>query len=144
MMKLNVKIEGQTYNVEIGDLSARPVVAVVDGETVEVFPEEGSPQPAVSVSALSSAAAAAAPAAPAPVATPTGGAKVVNAPIPGTIVSIAVKPGDSVEFGRELVTLEAMKMKNAIRATRSGKIGVVHVAVGNQVRQGQPLVEFTD
>lgn len=144
MMKLNVKIEGQTYNVEIGDLSARPVVAVVDGESVEVFPEESGSQPAVSASALSSSAAAAAPAAVAPVAAPTGGAKVITAPIPGTIVSISVKAGDSVEFGQELCVLEAMKMKNAIRATRSGKIGVIHAAVGNQVRQGQPLVEFAE
>ena len=143
-MKLNVKVEGKTYNVEIGDLSARPVVAVVDGERVEVSPEETAAQPAVSVSTLSSAAAAAAPVAPAPVAAPTGGAKVIAAPIPGTIVSLAVKPGDAVEPGQELCILEAMKMKNAIRATRNGKISVVHVSVGSLVRQGQPLVEFAD
>lgn len=144
-MKLNVKIEGKTFKVEIGDLNARPVVATVDGESLEVFPEEAAAaSPQVSVSALSSAAAAAAPVAPAPVAAPTGGAKVVAAPIPGTIVSVAVKAGDAVDVGQELCVLEAMKMKNAIRATRTGKIANVHVVIGTQVRQGQPLVEFAD
>lgn len=144
-MKLNVTVEGKTYTVEIDDLNARPVVATVDGESVEVYPEEASgPAPQASASALSSAAAAAAPAAPVQAAAPTGGAKMVNAPIPGTIVSISVKPGDSVTHGQELCALEAMKMKNAIRATRPGKIAAVHVTVGTQVRQGAPLVEFTD
>ncbi len=146
-MKIQVKIEDQMFDVEIDDLNARPVIARVDGETIEVFPQEdirSIPAHSATASELSSAAVAApvAAAAQAPVA--VSGAKVVTAPIPGTIVGISVKPGDAVETGQELCALEAMKMKNLIRATRSGKIAVVHVSVGAKVKHGQPLVEFSE
>ena len=45
-MKINVKINNKTYAVEIEDLNARPIVAVVDGERFEVLPETGG-QPKV-------------------------------------------------------------------------------------------------
>ena len=60
------------------------------------------------------------------------------------ISAITARPGDSVTHGQELCVLEAMKMKNSIRATRPGKVEKIHVEVGAQVRQGQPLVSFTD
>jgi glutaconyl-CoA/methylmalonyl-CoA decarboxylase subunit gamma len=68
----------------------------------------------------------------------------VLAPIPGVIISIDVKPGDTVEHGTTLCVLEAMKMKNAIRATRAGKIGAVQINVGETVRHNQVLIEFAD
>ncbi len=140
-MKIKVTIADQTFEVEVGDLQARPILATIDGETFEVLPE--------------TAAAAAAPAAsarPAPVAAPAasrapaagGGGKQVVAPIPGVIISITVKPGDEVKVGQELLILEAMKMKNAIRANRAGKVATILVAAGDQVRHSQPLIEFTD
>jgi len=55
-----------------------------------------------------------------------------------------VKEGDQINLGQELFTLEAMKMKNAIRANRSGKIGKVLVNLGDRVNQGQPLIEYAD
>ncbi len=70
--------------------------------------------------------------------------KSVLAPIPGVIIAISVKPGDSVTRGQELCVLEAMKMKNAIRATRDGKIAEIHVSVGQTVNHSAPLVSFTE
>ena len=69
---------------------------------------------------------------------------MVIAPIPGTIVAITVKEGDSVTAGQELLSLEAMKMKNMIRATRAGKIARILVKTGDRVTQGQPLVEYAE
>jgi biotin carboxyl carrier protein len=69
---------------------------------------------------------------------------VVTAPIPGVIISIAVKEGDIVKFGDEICVLEAMKMKNAIRANRAGKVAAICVTIGDQVRHGQTLIEYTD
>ena len=68
----------------------------------------------------------------------------MTAPIPGTIVAVLVKAGESVKTGQELCTLEAMKMKNAIRANRDGTVANVLVANGDSVKYGQPLVEFTE
>lgn len=144
-MKLKVKIEQQSFEVEVGDLQARPVIAVVDGERFEVWPEEEQ------VAAVSTAPTAPAAPAPAPVAAPAApkpvvaaGGKSVAAPIPGTILAVLVKPGDAIKSGQELLTLEAMKMKSAIRANRPGTIAQILVKVGDRVSQGQALVEFTD
>ena len=68
---------------------------------------------------------------------------VVRAPMPGTIISIAVQPGDQVDTGQDVCVLEAMKMKNRISAPRAGVIDQVHVSSGQQVQQGEVLVTFT-
>jgi glutaconyl-CoA/methylmalonyl-CoA decarboxylase subunit gamma len=140
-MKLRVKIQNRTYEVEVGDLHARPIKATIDGQVFDVWPEEAASQstetqiqsaaPPVSAPVIETAPAAA-------------GNGAVMAPIPGVIISIEVKPGDAVEHGTTLCILEAMKMKNAIRATRAGKIGTVQITVGETVRHNQILMEFAD
>jgi biotin carboxyl carrier protein len=143
-MKLRVKIDDQTYEVEVADLSTRPILAIVDGETFEVWPEETQSAAPVQVT-RPVAAPVAAPVARQPV--PAGNvdrSKAVTAPIPGTIVSVAVNEGDAVTAGQELCSLEAMKMKNSIRSTRAGTIAKILVKAGDRVSQGQPLVEYAE
>lgn len=150
-MKLNVKIKDQTFEVEIADLNARPILATVDGETFEVYPEEAA-QPFVRAAAAPAPIPAPAPAAAAPAvvsrpaapAAPVNASKALSAPLPGTVVAVLVKEGSEVKFGQELLTIEAMKMKNAIRATRDGKIAAIYVKEGDSVRHGQPLLEYAD
>ena len=148
-MKLRVKIEDQTFEVEVGDLKARPILATLEGETFEVWPEEPSAAKTPTVPAVQTQmAAAVGTAVKATSAAPTNGAadrsKVVVAPIPGTIVSIAVKEGEQIKAGQEICSLEAMKMKNAIRANHPGTIARILVNPGDRVNQGQPLVEYAD
>jgi len=143
-MKMKVMIDSQTYLVDIEDIHARPVIAIVEGERFEVWPEEETLPSGGSVSAPAiSMPAAAGPAAPAAAPSAAGG-KDVPAPLPGVIVAILVKPGDKVTRGQELCTLEAMKMKNAIRSSREGTIASVDVAVGDQVSHGQVLMTFSE
>lgn len=139
-MKISVKIAEQNFEVEVGDLSSRPILATVDGETIEVWPEpmEGKPEYRPVFSATPSIR----PAAPVTLAVHTS--KTVNAPIPGVITAIKVKPGDSIAVGQELCTLEAMKMKNAIRSNREGTVHSILVEAGDHVRHAQPLLDFTD
>jgi biotin carboxyl carrier protein len=132
-MIYQVKIGDRQYTVEIKDLSERPIVALVDGERLEIWPEgEASPQTAAK---------------PAPAAAASGPAedlavKEFLAPMPGTIISVAVKAGQEVAYGQELCILEAMKMKNSLRAPRSGVISRVHVSVGEPVKFRDLLFEF--
>jgi biotin carboxyl carrier protein len=70
--------------------------------------------------------------------------KAVRAPIPGVIVSIGVQPGDEVTAGQELCVLEAMKMNNAIRASRAGQVATVYVSVGQHVKHHEVLIEYAD
>ncbi len=148
-MKLRVKIDDTFYEVEIENVTTRPVIARVDGETFEVYPEEAAgPTPAAAVQEVPSLSAQPHPPAapitpPQAAAAPTGG-KAVPAPIPGVILSISVKVGEEVSIGQELCILEAMKMNNAIRANRAGKIGAIHVTPGDHVTHNQLLMEFTD
>lgn len=140
-MKVKVKIDQSSYDVEIEDINSRPVVAIIDGERYEVWPEEtarptGDAAPALKGTVPVTTAASATPLKAA------ADSLSVTAPLPGVIVSIDVKPGDNVKHGQTLVTLEAMKMKNAIRATRDGVVAEVHVANGDQVQHGQVLVSF--
>ena len=89
-------------------------------------------------------AAGAAPVAAAPVAAPAApagaaGAVAVKAPMPGNILDVKVKAGDSVKAGDTLLILEAMKMENEISAPQDGTIASVNVRKGDVVNSGDLL-----
>ncbi|MGN6283270.1 acetyl-CoA carboxylase biotin carboxylase subunit [Frateuria sp.] len=71
----------------------------------------------------------------------TGGNQVV-APMPGRIVLVKAKPGDSVEEGQELLVMEAMKMELALKAPRAGTIESVSATQGEFVEADAVLVRF--
>lgn len=64
----------------------------------------------------------------------------LTAPMPGKIISIAVKAGDSVTKGQPLLVMEAMKMEHTISAPADGKVEELFYAVGDQVTEGAELV----
>jgi len=66
------------------------------------------------------------------------------APMPGKIISVAVKPGQSVSRGAVLMILEAMKMEHTISAPRDGKVAEVFFAAGDQVNEGAELLKLVD
>ena len=70
--------------------------------------------------------------------------QTLNAPLPGVIVSIDVQAGQSVKSGQQVCTLEAMKMKNAIRSDRDGVIAQVNINAGDSVKHNQPMFTFQD
>jgi len=146
-MKIHVQIQGKNYTVTVGDIQARPIRAEVDGEVFEVWPQEMIVPGEVNLASIN----------PSPVLPQSSAVKTdiapntpaiqtafVQAPIPGVIVEINVMPGDAVVYGQELCVLEAMKMKNVIRAGRDGVIKAVHTQVGEHVHQSQLLVEFKE
>lgn len=60
----------------------------------------------------------------------------------GMLVSVGVSPGSKVDVGDDLCTVEAMKMRNVIKAEFSGEVGEVLVAAGQVVQADQALVKF--
>lgn len=68
--------------------------------------------------------------------------KEALAPMPGAVISVAVKVGQTVEVGQELCVLEAMKMRNIIRSEKKGVIAKVGVQAGQSVVVDQVLLEF--
>jgi len=139
-----VTIRGKQYTVEVPDVRARPVRAIVDGEVVEVdvaLAPAVAPAPAP-MPALSPAPVAAPPVQPAPALDMllSGAVEEIKAPLPGTVVSIGVSVDERVTHGQELCVLEAMKMNNPIRASQAGVIRKIFVTVGQQVQHGTPLM----
>lgn len=136
-MKYIVKVGDQDYEVEIEDLFTRPIIARVEGQEFEVsleeevrpkLPNEPHPVAATEPQKL--------PTSPA-----TGNAELY-APLPGTVIEVFVRDGDHVEAGQVLLVIEAMKMKNSIRSTRTGEITELLVSAGQTVAHKQTLVRF--
>lgn len=62
--------------------------------------------------------------------------------LPGTTLTINVKPGDKVKVGQPLLVFEAMKMMNTIKSNQSGTVKMVHVKPGDKFPKNQLLLEF--
>jgi biotin carboxyl carrier protein len=142
-----VKIGDQSITVEVGDIHSRPILAIVDGVQFEVWPDDQNGVKSVARMAAGPAVQNVPGPSLAPTAPPSQsseGAQQVLAPIPGTIISISVKPGAQVNPGDQLLVLEAMKMKNIIRATRSGTVSTLLVTTGQTVNHHDPLLEYTE
>lgn len=136
-MKYTVKIADTSYEVDIEDINTRPVVAHVDGERFEVHPETANkPQDSKETKEIKVSEA------PKVSAPQVGSTNELAAPLPGTVVEIFIKPGDQVEVGKVVLIIEAMKMKNSIRSTRTGKVTDVLVSTGQTVAHKQALVRF--
>jgi len=148
VVKYQLTVDGKTFEVEVGDVTTSPVQVVVDGVVKSVAFSTDSAPAALSAAPVAAAAPAPVATAPAPqpkaasVVTPAAavpGVKVV-APMPGKILSVVVKVGQSVKQGDTVCTLEAMKMEMPISSTGSGTIKAIHVAVGQTVAFDDPLV----
>jgi len=146
-MKQKITINDKSYDVEVGDLMSSPVRVTVNGKDYDVVVETiGSVPPPSSPSIPTIAAPVFKPAAaptPKPAATGSAGAGgEIYAPMPGTIVEINVQVGSQVKAGQQVVGLEAMKMKNAIRANKDGVISSVEVTLNQKVSYGDVLVRI--
>ncbi len=73
--------------------------------------------------------------------TPAGHGKIYSF-IPGTIIEVMIKPGDTVSSGETILVLEAMKMKNRIKSPADGVVKLVNVAEGDTVPNRCLLAEI--
>ena len=145
MKEYKYKINGNLYNVVIGDIEENIAHVEVNGThyTVEMEKKpKAAPAPKPVVRPAAKPAAAPAPAAAAPAAKPAaGGAKSgVKSPLPGVILDIKCNVGDEVKKGQTIIILEAMKMENSINADKDGKITAINVSKGESVLEGTDLV----
>ena len=121
----------KTYNITVNGVTYVVSVEEVSGEAIATAPV---------------AAAKAAPVATAPKkasAAPKAGAAgsiAVKAPMPGNIIKVNVKAGDSVKRGDVLVVLEAMKMENDVCAPEDGVVASVEITQGATVETDAVLV----
>ncbi len=131
-------INGNKYEVAIGDIIENEVTVTVNGEEYKVEMEpEAEPEKKVVVRPVAQAATSSEPA-------ESNGRvntnNAVKAPLPGVITSINVNVGDEVNVGDTLLILEAMKMANNIEAEKAGKVTAICVKPGQSVMEDDALV----
>jgi biotin carboxyl carrier protein len=68
------------------------------------------------------------------------GPQRVDAPMPGKVVRVLVKPGDEVAEGQGLVVVEAMKMENELKSPKAGTVVELHAVEGATVESGAKLI----
>lgn len=140
MKEYKYKINGNPYTVSVGDIEGKNVTVEVNGVTYSVeLEKEAAPK-------IKPVARAAAPAVAAPAAAPRqaapAGKGAISSPLPGVILDIKVKEGDSVKRGQTLMVLEAMKMENDIKADRDGKVTKINVSKGESILEGTVLISI--
>lgn len=108
-----VKVNGKVYEVELEE------VKTVDGQVVA--------EPKTTAKA-------------APVAPVSSNGETVDAPMPGVIVDVKVKVGDTIKEGDLVAVLEAMKMETEIFSPKSGVVSAINVSKGSQVELGDAIV----
>ena len=124
MRKYLVNVNGTSYEVMVEEINgAIPAAPVVAAPAAPAAPVVSAPAAPV--------------AAPAPVSAAAG--ETISSPMPGTILSVSVKQGDTVKKGQVLMVLEAMKMENEIVSPKNGVIVSVGVSAGASVNTGVAL-----
>lgn len=117
MKKYVIKLNGKVYEVEMGEAGAGTPVAMPTAA------------PAAAPTAAPAAASAAAVA-----------GETVTAPMPGNIIDVKVKVGDTVAKDQVIFVLEAMKMENEIVAPKAGQVVAVNISKGDVVNPGETMV----
>lgn len=141
MKEYKFKINGHEYNVTVNGIEGKTADLTVNGVSYSVE-LENEPAAAVQTAAPVSATTQASPAptAPAAPAVASGTGKTVTSPLPGVIIGVEVKEGDSVKRGQKVAVIEAMKMENDILASADGTISKVFVNKGDSVLEGANIV----
>ena len=125
-----VTVNGRSHTLEVKDVTDRTATVVIDGatQTVEITREKPAAAPMTTTRVVKRKRVV------------SGALETVTAPLPGKILSVAVKPGDAVKVGDELCVIEAMKMGNSIKAQRDGTVKEVAVSPGQTVGFGATLL----
>jgi glutaconyl-CoA/methylmalonyl-CoA decarboxylase subunit gamma len=166
MRRYTIAVGGRSFALDVRELSADrfevrlenrvldvQLVTETDLPSAVISPEMatalGQPAGAVVQTEAPSRTQTGAAVAPAPLPRPgltntasIATSRTLTAPMPGAIVSIDVAPGTRVKRGEVLLTLEAMKMMNAIRAPRDAVVSEVVVSAGQTVAFGDALMRF--
>ncbi len=141
MKEYKYKINGNIYKVAVGDIDDNIAQVEVNGVPYKVELERKA-APVKVVSAPKAAAAPRTSTGEKVIAKPSAGSKgnAVVAPLPGVVLSIPVKVGDTVNAADTVLLLEAMKMENAIHAGHDGRIASINVNPGDSVLEGATLL----
>ena len=153
MKTYNLKINGKEYSVEINGIEGKNADVTVNGVPYNVELEDSIPA-AIGTGSVPSASFGSAPAVSNDMgvntaavssgskAAPAGAGITVKSPLPGVIISIEVKEGQTVSKGQKVAVLEAMKMENEIQAEADGTVTAILVQKGDSVLEGAEILKI--
>jgi len=149
MSEYVLKINEKEYRAEVSEINAEFALIRVNGREFRVGLQQLALSKLMPVETKKSEprteAAVAMPAVrPALEAPPAGGdvSNIVKSPLPGLIVDIKANEGEKVKAGQIIVVMEAMKMENQIQATIDGTVKKIFVKKGDNVAEGDSLIEI--
>ena len=127
MKMFRVVVNGSEYKVGIEELAEEGTPQSAGNKAAPAAPRPAQPQPAAKPKPVAKTA-------------PAAGGGTIVAPMPGTVLRVAVNSGDTVVKGQTLLVLEAMKMENEIMAPADGVVQEVNVTQGVSVNAGDILI----
>lgn len=145
MRKYQLTINDKQITVNLLELTAEAAEVEVDGAnyriTIDAISQDrDSVEPTPPRSLANSAPTAT----PSPAASSTSNSDgILCAPIPGSMLALYVKVGDTVKAGQPLFKMEAMKMENEINSRVDGIVTAILVSAGDSVAQGQELIHIS-
>lgn len=146
MKEFTFKINGAEYKCAVEEVEAGLTNVTVNGKTYQVETEKAAPQPKQAAPApkpapvAPKADAASTPKPEAKPAAAVAGGVQVKSPLPGSVIKVLVNEGQAVKKGDTLLTLESMKMENAIMAEQDGTVKQIAVTQGQNVMQDDLLI----
>ena len=146
MKSYKFRINGNEYNVDINSVEGNIADVTVNGASYQVEMENApapvqKPAQAPAAAVASTGSATTTTSAP-KAAAPAGAGKPVTSPLPGVIIEVSVKEGQTVKAGQKVAVLEAMKMENEIQAPTDGTVTAILVNKGDSVLEGAEIVKI--
>ena len=139
MRRLRVRVNGEWYDVQVGDIYRSPVEVEVDGETylVELEAATGTPRagPARGAGRVRQEQ-------PGLRGIQQGEDNVVRCPLPGRVVSVSVVKEQALQPGDEICVLESMKMEQSVRMAHAGVAKNIKIKKDQSIGAGDPLIEL--
>lgn len=139
MRRMRVRVNGQWYLVEVGDVYQSPVEVMVDGGRYLVELEAATGLPVPQSPRLRQERKAEQPGLRG---ITQGNSKVIRCPVPGKVVSVSITKGQQVMPGDEICVLESMKMEQSVRISQGGLVKSVKVKPKQSINTGAPLLEL--
>ena len=138
MKQFKYTINGNPYNVTVNKIEDTIAEVEVNGIPYKVLMDKPVKKQVITVKRPVQAVTQTTQVVGRPVNKISAGA--INSPLPGTIISIDCKVGDTVKKGQKLLILEAMKMENTIPSDKDGVVSEIKVNKGDSVLEGAELV----